>query len=426
MMKQKEEENRKDRREALHGWRNVRLGEVISEAQGGFASGERDTNGVIQLRMNNVTTRGQFEWSSFLRVPADSDTIAEYRLQSGDILFNNTNSAELVGKTALFEDYEEPIVFSNHFTRLRTDPDCLLPSFLAFWLQAQWQNGLFANICNRWIGQSAVQRDKLLSLEIPLPPLPEQKRIAAILNEQLTTVERARAAAEAQLKAAKALPSAYFRQAFCNITPLAAGIGRDTAPRGWKWQQLTSLARLESGHTPSRYHPEWWGGNVPWISLADIRDLDGKVTFETKEYTNEAGIENSSARILPAGTVVLSRTASVGFVSILGKEMATSQDFVNWVCGPELDPYFLMFLLLASRDYIRSLSSGAIHQTVYVPTVKAFETCIPSLSEQRRIATFLKEHLAEADRLRQGLEERLAVIDKLPSSLLRQAFNGEL
>jgi type I restriction enzyme, S subunit len=54
--------------------------------------------------------------------------------------------------------------------------------------------------------------------------------------------------------------------------------------------------------------------------------------------------------------------------------MATSQDFVNWVCGPEIDPAFLAYLLRAARGYVRSLSSGAIHQTVYVPTVKAFRS----------------------------------------------------
>jgi type I restriction enzyme S subunit len=75
---------------------------------------------------------------------------------------------------------------------------------------------VFANICNRWIGQSAVQRNKLLSLEIPLPSLLEQKRIAAILNEQIAAVDRARAAAEAQLDAAKALPAAYLRAVFNN------------------------------------------------------------------------------------------------------------------------------------------------------------------------------------------------------------------
>ena len=92
---------------------------------------------------------------------------------------------------------------------------------------------------------------------------------------------------------------------------------------------LVDLARLESGHTPSRYHPEWWGGDIPWISLADIRDLDGRVAYETREHTNQAGIAHSSARVLPEGTVVLSRTASVGFVTIMGRPMATSQDFVN-------------------------------------------------------------------------------------------------
>lgn len=155
------------------GWQRARLRDVIREAQGGFASGERDDNGVIQLRMNNVTTGGQCDWSSFIRVPADSATVASYKLGPGDVLFNNTNSTDLVGKTALFEGWTEPVVFSNHFTRLRTVAELLSPGFLALWLQAQWHERFFANICNRWIGQSAVQREKLLALEMPLPPLSE-------------------------------------------------------------------------------------------------------------------------------------------------------------------------------------------------------------------------------------------------------------
>lgn len=113
------------------------------------------------------------------------------------------------------------------------------------------------------------------------------------------------------------------------VTLLSAGRPGDEAPAGWRWLRLTDLARLETGHTPSRSHPEWWGGPIPWISLADVRELDGKVAQDTIEHTNEEGIANSSARPLPEGTVVLSRTASVGFVTIMGRPMATSQDFVN-------------------------------------------------------------------------------------------------
>jgi type I restriction enzyme S subunit len=195
-------------------WRWARLGDVVAEAQLGFPSGHRDPKGVVQLRMNNVTNQGRFDWSSLTRVPADAGSVAEYRLEEGDVLFNNTNSSELVGKTALFEEHPEPVVISNHFTRIRTQADKLLPAFLAFWLQAQWQRRVFEGICNRWVGQSAVQRDKLLSLEMPLPPLEEQKRIARILKEQIAAVERARAAAEAQLEAAKTLPAAYLRAIF--------------------------------------------------------------------------------------------------------------------------------------------------------------------------------------------------------------------
>jgi type I restriction enzyme S subunit len=270
----------------------------------------------------------------------------------------------------------------------------------------------------------AIRKEDLYSLEIPLPPLDEQQRIASRLNEQLAAVESARKAAKERLLAAWQLPSAYFREAFQGITPLSANIRRDKAPKGWSWKKLTTIAKLESGHTPSRYHAEWWGGTIPWLALPDIRLLDGKVAFDTLEHTNELGIANSSARILPTGTVCLSRTASVGFVTITGREMATSQDFVNWVCGPEINNYFLMYLFLASRDYFRSISSGAIHKTVYMPTSKALEVCIPSMDKQKEIVSLLREKLSLSEELVASLESQLAEINRLPASLLWEGFAG--
>ena len=196
------------------GWRWVKLGEVIDEAQPGFACGERDPNGVVQLRMNNVDTRGAVVWDEFIRVPADDGLVERFRLVEDDIVFNNTNSTELVGKTALFTGYAEPVVYSNHFTRLRVTKDQADPRYIAAWLNLQWHLRVFEKLCNRWIGQSAVKNDKLLALEIPLPPLTEQQRIAAVLGEKMPAVERARAATEAQVAVANALPSAYLREVF--------------------------------------------------------------------------------------------------------------------------------------------------------------------------------------------------------------------
>lgn len=199
-----------------------------------------------------------------------------------------------------------------------------------------------------------------------------------------------------------------------------------SAPSGWRWVKLTDpgVARLESGHTPSRSRPDWWGGDIPWIALPDIRALDGRVAMKTLETTNPEGIAHSAARVLPAGTVVMSRTASVGFVTRMGVPMATSQDFVNWVCGPQLDPEFLSYLLIRSRARIRSLASGAVHKTVYFPTVKAFRVCIPEIDEQRAIATALRKRLAVAEEMAQLAQEQLEAVRALPDAFLCAAFGG--
>ena len=142
--------------------------------------------------------------------------------------------------------------------------------------------------------------------------------------------------------------------------------------------------------------------------------------MKTLETTNDLGIANSSARVLPEGTVVLSRTASVGFVAIMGRPMATSQDFVNWVCGPGLQPLFLMYLLRASRVAIRGLSSGAIHKTVYVPTVKAFQVCIPDVAEQKGIADEVRKRLDDPGRR----SRRVPETERRKSAAFRRPFSG--
>ncbi|MFO0875670.1 MAG: restriction endonuclease subunit S [Phycisphaerales bacterium] len=193
---------------------------------------------------------------------------------------------------------------------------------------------------------------------------------------------------------------------------------------GWRWHRLTAIARLATGHTPSRRCPEYWNGDIPWLQLPDIRALDGGVALDTLEHTNELGIKNSAAVLLPEGTVCLSRTASVGFVTVMGRPMATSQDFVNWVCGPELSPEFLKWLLVACRQPIRQLGSGATHQTIYFPTVEQFSVCIPPRVEQERIAARLTARLGIVERAQAAATDRLALAESLPASLLREVFDG--
>lgn len=270
----------------------------------------------------------------------------------------------------------------------------------------------------------SIRRTQVAAIPSRVPDLADQRRIAARLAEQLAGVATSRAACRERGSDLDGLRDLVYRRAFEMIVPLTVERSHQPERTGWSWVRLTDVARLESGHTPSRDRPDWWGGDIPWIALPDIRAIDGSEAFETGETTNSEGISHSSARVLPAGTVVMSRTASVGFVTRMGRPMATSQDFVNWVCGPDLDPEFLMHLLIRSRPYVRELASGAIHKTVYMPTVKAFRVCIPSIDEQRRIVSGLKLRLAAIDAATSALDVQLKAIGRLPAALLRNAFEG--
>lgn len=142
--------------------------------------------------------------------------------------------------------------------------------------------------------------------------------------------------------------------------------------------------------------------------------------METKETTNPLGIANSSARILPQDTVMLSRTASVGFVALMGRPMATSQDFVNWVCGEQLSPRFLMHALRSVRDYFLTQASGAIHKTLYMPALKDLHLCLPDRKQQDKLTTKLDARLTEATLLLTAARAELKAIQSLPAAALRR------
>ncbi len=174
-------------------------------------------------------------------------------------------------------------------------------------------------------------------------------------------------------------------------------------PEHWVVKPIRLAARLESGHTPSRSHPEYWEDcTVPWVTLADvwqIRESESKYIYETKEKVSELGLANSSARLLPKNTVILSRTASVGFSAIMGIDMATTQDFANWICGPGLLPEFLLNVFRAMEGEFRRLMMGSTHNTIYMPDIQSFRFAQPPLSDQASIVAFLGQETAKINAL---------------------------
>ena len=204
---------------------------------------------------------------------------------------------------------------------------------------------------------------------------------------------------------------------------LCVGAPVQKVKKGWKWSKLRDLASMHSGHTPSRRHPEWWGGDIKWIRVADARPCHGGGIFETGETINENGLANSAAELLPPGTVCLSRSASIGYVVILEDEMCTNQGFANWICGEQLIPRFLQLLFLREQKFLDRIATGTAHRTIYYPDLKAFHILHPSRQEQERIVEVLDEAFAAIDKAKANIERNLTNARELFQSRLNDIFS---
>ncbi len=198
------------------------------------------------------------------------------------------------------------------------------------------------------------------------------------------------------------------------------------------------MISLNRAHWKARNHPrrcrtwasrsrdDWWGGDVCWIGIPDANIHHGGEINDSIQKTNDEGLANSSARLLPKGTVILSRTASVGYICILGREMATSQDFATWTCSAALEPEYLMYALLSEGEDIKKFGEGSTHTTIYFPEIRAFHVKLAPLEEQREIVRRVKTAFAKIDRLATEAEKALKLVGHLDQRILAKAFAGEL
>jgi len=256
--------------------------------------------------------------------------------------------------------------------------------------------------------------EELLQLLIPLPALPEQKRIAAILNEQMAAVEKARAAAEAELDAAKALPAAYLRSVF-------------NSPEAQKWprKKLEQIGYFESGGTPSKDNGDYWDGDIPFVTGADITDF--YITRKNaRAFLSPKGLNSGKTAICDSGTVLFVTRTRVGRVGIASETMGASQDLSPYICGAEILPEYACRYLLSISDCLIVSCRGATIQGLTRDFIRSIEIPLPSIKKQQIITETLNEQIAAVKTIRKTLDEQLETINKLPAALLKRAFKGEL
>ncbi|TSA30389.1 MAG: restriction endonuclease subunit S [Verrucomicrobiaceae bacterium] len=192
-------------------------------------------------------------------------------------------------------------------------------------------------------------------------------------------------------------------------------------PEEWDVVLLDKVAKRGSGHTPDKKHPEYWNGDIKWISLADSDALDDLYISETYAKITPLGLANSSAVLHPTGTVVLSRDAGIGKSAIMSTAMAVSQHFMAWRCGPQLDNKFLYYWLQREKPEFERIGNGSTIKTIGLPYFRDLKFPMPPPPEQRAIA----EALSDVDGLLGGLDRLIAKKRDLKQAAMQQLLTGE-
>ncbi len=385
-------------------WPMVRLGEVLQEQK--VRIGSFDADGLPLLGVSNSAGLHQTDklriadMSRYLRVEVRWFAYNPMRINVGSIGW--AESAKLTG--IISPDY---VVFS-----------CLEhvePKLVYLFLKSAV--GLQAiNLETAGSVRERLYFDSLGRIEIPLPPLAEQRRVVARIEELAAQIHEARTLRQQADDEAEAFSYTSLRQ-------IRQRLLVSSHPKS----RLGSLTKVTAGGTPSRENPMFWNGEVPWIKTGEL--IDGDISKAEEQITQD-GVENSSAKLFPPETVLIAlygQGQTRGRTGRLLIPATTNQACCAVLPVPEmLESRFIQFWLRSLYVELRAESQGGAQPNWNGAMIKNLEIALPSLAEQRRIVAELDALQAEVDALKRLQAETAAELDALLPSILDRAFKGEL
>ena len=158
----------------------------------------------------------------------------------------------------------------------------------------------------------------------------------------------------------------------------------------WKEYRLDEIGDIVSGGTPSTKNEDYYGNEIPWITPKDLSGYDSKYISKGERSITKLGLEKSSAKLLPKGTILFSSRAPIGYVAIAQEDLCTNQGFKNIVCNPQVaHNEFIYYRMKLAKEELESVAGGSTFKEVSGKVMKEFKIKLPSIEQQKRIASIL-------------------------------------
>jgi type I restriction enzyme, S subunit len=373
-------------------------------------SKDQDQNG--DVRLIQLADIGVGKYTNKSSRFMTSEKAAELKctlLKQGDILI--ARMPDPIGRACIFPGDKKPCVTVVDICIVRPDPKIVDSNWLVHFINSN----KFQRQISSWITgttRQRVSRGNLSNVEIPLPPLEEQKRIAAILDKA-DAIRRKR-------QQAIDLTDQLLRSVFLDMfgDPV-------TNPKGWKTEKLGTLVTTLSGGTPPKENKSYWSGEFPWVSPKDmkvniIKDSQDHISETVFRNTNQKKISPNSILIVVRG-MILVHTVPIGITS---RDVAINQDIKALVPKHKLWPVFLMYCLKSMHSYLLGKVSTAAHGTkrIEMDELLNVDIILPSIDMQQQFSFVVEKHQELIERLKNSNTGCQSLLD----SVTQRAFSGEL
>lgn len=332
----------------------------------------------------------------------DGVTSGKYRFEAGDVLYSkirpNLNKVALVDHAG---------VCSADMYALDVDRNVAIPEFVAYVLRSQHFLDYATSLSNR-ANIPKLNREQLLRFDLHLPPIPEQRRLAAILDH----ADVLRAKRRQVLDTLDALIKSVFHDMFGDPA---------SNPRGVQRARIGDLAPVVTGNSPSRADETNFGSSIEWIKSDN---LGGDVATQATEWLSDRG--RAKARIAPSGSILVTCIAgsptSIGKASVVDRDVAFNQQINAILPSARVNSAFLLGQLKAAPDLVRAKSTGGMKGLVNKSAFQSIEVLSPPLDAQNMFAS----RVAAITTQTSATQRAIAAGDDLFVSLQSRAFREEL
>ena len=408
----------------VDGWKIYKIGDLINLLT------DYHSNGAYKKLKANVTLLDKKSYAGMIRSTnfekknfndlkyIDEQAynfLSKSKVYGGDLLMNKIANA---GSVYFMPDLGIPVSLGMNLFLLRFNENLALPYYV-YWnlkVNERYVKSFSAGSVTKTITKNAVK-----NLDILLPPLKEQKAIANILSTLDDKIEL-----NLQMnKTLEKMAMALYKHWFVDFGPFQDGAFVDSElgkiPEGWEVKGILDIAKLLSGGTPKTKIPEYWNGDINWVSAKDIGN--GVVYInETEKTITEKGVNNSSTKILPADTVILVARGSVGKYGMIAKPMAMNQSCYGLFTKSEFSQglVFLMFSRLVEQ--FQRMAYGSVFDTITTSTFKTTKVVSPPNEVVIKVNELIDPLFLKLKR--NTLENQ--TLTKLRNTLLPKLISGEV